>query len=85
MCLTKGLLPFRLDQIGGEGGSYFDFTGSENGATLKKISVWVFEWCILSVKVWLTDGRSKQFGLPGDEDSRDFEFRPGEHFSSLSL
>ncbi|KAK2821549.1 hypothetical protein Q7C36_020892 [Tachysurus vachellii] len=58
--------------IGGQGGSEFDFDGIANGATLKQI------W------VWLTDGRSMQFGEPGGRLSQ-FEFEDGEHFSSLSL
>ncbi|KAK2821548.1 hypothetical protein Q7C36_020891 [Tachysurus vachellii] len=70
--------------IGGKGGSEFDFDGITNGATLKQIWVWAGGWQIKAIKVWLTDGRSMQFGEPGGMFSQ-FEFEDGEHFSSLSL
>ncbi|XP_060766882.1 aerolysin-like protein [Neoarius graeffei] len=70
--------------IGGRGGSAFDFNGTGNGATLKKIWVWAGGRQIKSIKVWLTDGQSKQFGNPGGKFS-EFIFEDGEHFISLSL
>ncbi|XP_060766933.1 aerolysin-like protein [Neoarius graeffei] len=70
--------------IGGRGGSAFDFNGTGNGATLKKIWVWAGGWQIKAMKVWLTDGQSKQFGNPDGKYS-EFNFKDGEHFTSLSL
>ncbi|KAK3536553.1 hypothetical protein QTP86_013752 [Hemibagrus guttatus] len=70
--------------IGGQRGSAFDFNGIENGATLKKIGVWAGDWQIKAIKVWLTDGQSKQFGN-SDGKYSEFEFEDGEHFTSLSL
>ncbi|XP_060765908.1 aerolysin-like protein [Neoarius graeffei] len=70
--------------IGGQGGSGFDFNGTGNGATLKKIWVWASGWQIKAIKVWLTDGQSKQIGNPDGKFS-EFIFEDGEHFTSLSL
>ncbi|XP_060766915.1 aerolysin-like protein [Neoarius graeffei] len=70
--------------IGGRGGSAFDFNGTGNGATLKKIWVWAGGWQIKAIKVWLTDGQSKQIGNPDGKYS-EFNFEDGEHFTSLSL
>ncbi|XP_048866685.1 aerolysin-like protein isoform X2 [Brienomyrus brachyistius] len=70
--------------IGGNGGSAFDFTGITNGATLKKIWVWVSGWQVKALKVWLTDERSRQFGNPAG-DYLEFTFADGEQFTSLSL
>ncbi|KAF7693136.1 aerolysin-like protein [Silurus meridionalis] len=71
-------------QIGGQGGSSFNFDGTGNGATLKKIWVWAGGWQIKAIQVWLTDGRSKLFGENTGKFS-EFEFGDGEHFTSLSL
>ncbi|XDV19456.1 hypothetical protein PO909_024926 [Leuciscus waleckii] len=60
-----------LELIGGQGGGAFSFTGQNNGASLEKIGVWVGEWQVKAVRVWLSDGRVETFG--------------GECFTSLSL
>ncbi|XP_072522030.1 aerolysin-like protein [Salminus brasiliensis] len=73
-----------LQMIGGKGGGDFDFDGIKNGATLQKIWVWVGGWQVKSIRVWLTDGRSMQFGNPSGSYS-EFTFQDGEHFTSLSL
>ncbi|XP_026224001.1 aerolysin-like protein [Anabas testudineus] len=73
-----------LHVIGGQGGGHFHFTGESTGATLKKIWVWVGGWQVKAVKVWLTDGRSQQFGN-SDGNFTEFQFEDGEHISSLSL
>ncbi|MCJ8744565.1 hypothetical protein PDJAM_G00120090 [Pangasius djambal] len=70
--------------IGGQGGGAFDFNGTGNGATLRKIWVWAGGWQIKAIKVWLTDGKSQQFGNPAGSFS-EFTFEDGEHFISLSL
>ncbi|XP_066535968.1 aerolysin-like protein [Hoplias malabaricus] len=70
--------------IGGQGGSPFNFSGINNGATLQKIWVWVGGWQVKSIKVWLTDGRSMQFGNPSGNYS-EFIFENEEHLTSLSL
>ncbi|XDV19048.1 hypothetical protein PO909_024622 [Leuciscus waleckii] len=56
--------PTTLHQIGGSGGHAFSLTGEKNGASLEKIGVWVGEWQVKAVKVWLSDGRSETFGKP---------------------
>ncbi|KAG7318923.1 hypothetical protein KOW79_017397 [Hemibagrus wyckioides] len=71
-------------RIGGQGGSEFDFNGIGNGATLKKIWVWAGGWQIKAIKVWLTDGQSRQFGN-SDGKYSEFTFEDGEYFTSLSL
>ncbi|XP_026802858.1 aerolysin-like protein [Pangasianodon hypophthalmus] len=70
--------------VGGNGGGPFDFNGTENGTMLKKIWVWVGNWTVKAMKVWLTDGQSRQFGEP-DGNFTEFIFEDGEHFTSLSL
>ncbi|XP_062313713.1 uncharacterized protein LOC134017749 isoform X1 [Osmerus eperlanus] len=70
--------------IGGQGGSPFDFNGIDSGATLEKIWVWVGGWQVKALKVWLTDGRSQEFGEPAGKFS-EFQFEDGEHFTKLSL
>ncbi|KAM9456717.1 aerolysin-like protein [Clarias gariepinus] len=70
--------------IGGKGGEPFQFIGAENGSTLKKFWVWLGDWQVKAMKVWLTDGQSKQFGAD-DGDVTEFIFADGEHFTSLSL
>ncbi|KAI5093364.1 aerolysin-like protein [Silurus meridionalis] len=70
--------------IGGKGGNPFNFNGTENGSTLRKIWVWVGEWQIKAIKVWLTDGQSRDVGQPGGK-VLEFTFEDGEHFTSLSL
>nr|XP_023671347.1 aerolysin-like protein [Paramormyrops kingsleyae] len=73
-----------VTRIGGQGGSAFEFTGTSNGAMLKKIWVWVCGWQVKALKVWLTDGQSNQFGNPAGDYS-EFTFEDGEQFTSLSL
>ncbi|KAI4895238.1 hypothetical protein NFI96_004904 [Prochilodus magdalenae] len=70
--------------IGGHGGNGFDFDGIGNGATLQKLWVWVGGWQVKAMKVWLTDGRSMQFGEAGGNHS-EFIFQDGEHMTSFSL
>ncbi|XP_026993989.2 aerolysin-like protein [Tachysurus fulvidraco] len=71
-------------EVGGEGGDVFNFNGTENGSMLKTIQVWEGECQIKAMKVWLTDGQSKQFGVPAG-NLKEFNFEDGEHFTSLSL
>ncbi|KAK2829076.1 hypothetical protein Q7C36_017066 [Tachysurus vachellii] len=59
-------------EVGGQGGNAFDFNGTKNGSKLK------------TIQVWLTDGRSEQFGDPPG-NLKEFTFEDGEHFTSLSL
>ncbi|XDV19451.1 hypothetical protein PO909_024921 [Leuciscus waleckii] len=51
-----------LELIGGNGGGEFSFTGEDNGASLEKIGVWLGEWQVKAVRVWLSDGRVETFG-----------------------
>ncbi|XP_059399665.1 aerolysin-like protein [Carassius carassius] len=73
-----------LEVIGGQGGNAFSFTGQENGASLEKIGVWVGEWQVKAVRVWLSDGRVETFGV-GSGPYQEYTFEPGECFTSLSL
>ncbi|XP_077083489.1 aerolysin-like protein [Siphateles boraxobius] len=73
-----------LELIGGQGGKAFSFTGQNNGASLEKIGVWVGEWQVKAVKVWLSDGRVETFGV-GSGPYQEYKFTPGECFTSLSL
>ncbi|XP_077083336.1 aerolysin-like protein [Siphateles boraxobius] len=73
-----------LSLIGGGGGAAFSFTGESNGASLEKIWVWVGEWQVRGVRVWLTDGRNQTFGQPSGSN-QEYIFKPGECFTSLSL
>ncbi|XP_062310576.1 aerolysin-like protein [Osmerus eperlanus] len=70
--------------IGGQGGSAFDFSGTNSGATLKKIWVWVVSSRVKALKIWLTDGQNQEFGNPAGDFS-EFEFGDGEHITKLSL
>lgn len=70
--------------IGGGGGNPFSFTGESNGASLEKIWVWVGEWQVRAVRVWLTDGRNETFGKQAGSH-QEYTFKPGECFTSLSL
>ncbi|KAG1959201.1 natterin-like protein [Pimephales promelas] len=81
---SKMSYPTTLHQIGGNGGHAFSLTGKKNGASLEKIGVWVGEWQVKAVKVWLSDGRSETFGKPAG-DHQEFKFQPGECFTSLAL
>ncbi|XP_048026801.1 aerolysin-like protein [Megalobrama amblycephala] len=76
--------PTTLELIGGQGGHPFSFTGENDGASLEKIWVWVGEWQVKAVKVWLSDGRVETFGHPAG-DPQEYKFKPGECFTSLSL
>ncbi|XP_058632767.1 aerolysin-like protein [Onychostoma macrolepis] len=76
--------PTTVEITGGRGGSSFSFTGENNGASLEKIGVWVGEWQVKAVKVWLSDGRSETFGNP-DGPYQEYAFKLNECFTSLSL
>ncbi|RXN14739.1 natterin [Labeo rohita] len=76
--------PTTLHLIGGKAGSQFSFTGKKNGASLEKIGVWVGEWQVKAVKVWLSDGRIGSFGTQ-DGPYQEYTFKTGEGFTSLSL
>ncbi|KAK2913340.1 hypothetical protein Q8A67_001739 [Cirrhinus molitorella] len=76
--------PTLLGIIGGRGGNEFSFTGVNNGASLERIWVWVGEWQVKAVKIWLSDGRNKTFGEPSGSH-QEYTFTPGECFKSLSL
>ncbi len=82
--IIKMSYPTTLFQIGGNGGAPFSFTGVNNGASLEKIWVWVGEWQVKAVKVWLSDGRSETFGQSSGSH-QEYVFTPGECFTSLSL
>ena len=69
--------------IGGAEGTSFDFTGRDNGATLKKIGVAVGSWTIKAVRAELTDGRVQTFGK--GNSFREFTFKPNESITKLSL
>ncbi|XP_036415312.1 aerolysin-like protein [Colossoma macropomum] len=72
-------------EIGGKGGTAFDFNGIDCGATLEKIGAWAGGWQIRSIKVWFTNGQSMQYGDTGDGPYSEYTFKPGEHITSLSL
>ncbi|XP_043100264.1 aerolysin-like protein [Puntigrus tetrazona] len=76
--------PTTVQNVGGTGGCPFSFTGTNNGAGLEKIGVWVGECQVKAVKVWLSDGRSETFGNP-DGPYQEYTFKSGECFASLSL
>ena len=69
--------------IGGRGGSEFDFTGIDNGATLKKIGVAVAGWQIKAVRAELSDGRVKTFG--NANTFSEFTFDLNERITKMSL
>ncbi|XDV19370.1 hypothetical protein PO909_024854 [Leuciscus waleckii] len=73
-----------LSTVGGGGGGPFSFTGQLNGASLEKIWVWVGEWQVRGVKVWLTDGRNETFGKPSGT-YQEYTFKPDERFTTLTL
>lgn len=77
-------IPTTVSSIGGQGGHPFSFTGEKNGASLEKIRVWVGEWQVKAVEVWLSDGRKQTFGKPAGP-YQEYKFQPGESFTSLSL
>ncbi len=81
---SKMPYPTSVQMIGGGGGGPFSFTGENNDASLEKIGVWVGEWQVKAVKVWLSDGRSETFGDPAGP-YQEYAFKPGECFTSLSL
>ncbi|XP_021422817.2 aerolysin-like protein [Oncorhynchus mykiss] len=72
-----------LHLIGGGGGTYFEFHGMDNGATLKKIGVAVGDSQVKAVRAELTDGKVATFG---DANTfNEFEFNLGERITKLSL
>ncbi|XP_035611634.2 aerolysin-like protein [Oncorhynchus keta] len=72
-----------LHLIGGGGGTYFEFHGMDNGATIKKIGVAVGGSQVKAVRVELTDGKGATFG--DAETFNKFEFNLGERITKLSL
>jgi hypothetical protein len=75
-------LPVQI--IGGQGGEAFSFYGGYDGAMVEKIGVWVGEWMIKAVKIWLTNGKIAQFGNASGPYS-EFVFGTGELIKSMSL
>ncbi|XP_030221157.1 aerolysin-like protein [Gadus morhua] len=70
--------------IGGYGGDTFDFTGRNDGATLKKIGVSVGGEQIKAVRAELTNGRVETFGR-ANTSYQEFLFGPEERIISLTL
>ncbi|RXN14044.1 natterin [Labeo rohita] len=73
-----------LHLVGGNGGDEFRFTGESNGASLLRMWVWVGPSQVKAVRAWLSDGCNKTFGRP-DGEYTEFEFKPGERITTLSL
>lgn len=73
-----------LKLIGGNEGDWFSLTGKKNGASLKRIWVWVGPSQVKAVRVWLSDGQNKTYGSPAG-DHTEYMFQPGERITSLSL
>ncbi|XP_061114565.1 aerolysin-like protein [Conger conger] len=73
-----------VQKVGGTGGKAFSLSGTENGAALNKIRVWMSYDRMLSVKVWLTDGTAQVFGT-SHGPHKEFQFGGGEKFTSLTL
>jgi hypothetical protein len=73
-----------MQAIGGRGGDAFLFYGGTNGTLLLKIGVWVGEWMVKAVRIWLTDGTTQTFGNPSGP-YKEFSFQPGERMTRLSL
>uniref|UniRef100_A0A8C1QUX9 Jacalin-type lectin domain-containing protein n=1 Tax=Cyprinus carpio TaxID=7962 RepID=A0A8C1QUX9_CYPCA len=76
--------PTTVFKIGGKEGSQFSFIGKNNGASFEKIGVWLGEWQVKAVKVWLSDGRIGSFGTQ-DGPYQEYTFKTDECFTSLSL
>lgn len=60
----------------------FEFTA--DGAILQMIRVWVGESQLNAVKIWLTNGKEREFGNPSG-DYKEHSFQPDETISSMSL
>lgn len=76
--------PFaHINIVGGNGGNAFNFY-AQDGAMLEKIGVWVGGSQIKAAKVWLTDGKVKQFGDPSGP-YQEFSFQLGETISQMLL
>lgn len=77
--------------IGGSGGSYFSFYGGTDGRVMSRITVWAARNCIKAIRVWLSGGAQRTFGIPernsdsGNLTTADFIFEAGELVTSLSL
>ncbi|MGL4647046.1 MAG: hypothetical protein ACRCVL_08175, partial [Cetobacterium sp.] len=67
-------------EVGGKGGQPFNFNGMNNQSLLKKIKVWEGDLEIKAVKVFLTDDRSEEFGVP-DGNLKEFTFVDEEIFA----
>ncbi|KAK0144696.1 Aerolysin-like protein [Merluccius polli] len=72
-----------LHVIGGQRGTAFDFTGRDNGATLKKIGVAEEGWQIKAVRAELSDGRVETYG--NAHTFKEYTFKLGERITKLSL
>ncbi|XP_059916225.1 aerolysin-like protein [Gadus macrocephalus] len=72
-----------LEIIGGRKGVGFEFTGRDNGATLKKIGVAVGGSQIKAVRAELTEGCVQTFG--NAVTFSEFTFELGERITKLSL
>lgn len=70
--------------IGGQGGSWFNFSGGDSGNILQKIGVWVGPSMIKAVRIWLTNGNIAQYGNPSGPYS-EFAFERKEQIQALSL
>ena len=70
--------------IGGRGGQAFNFVGGSDGSMLQKIGVWVGGWQVKAVKIWMTNGKSQQFGNPSGP-YQEYAFQPGELITKMSL
>ncbi|KAI4876731.1 hypothetical protein NFI96_010222 [Prochilodus magdalenae] len=71
-------------EVGGNGGTPFNFRGTDGGASLEKIAVWAGGLQIKAIKIWLTNGKHEKFGKAEGEYS-EYLFKPGELITSLSL
>ena len=69
--------------IGGGGGNAFDFTGRDNGATLKKIGVAEEGNKIKAVRAELSDGRVETFG--NAHTFKEYTFKLGERITKLCV
>lgn len=73
-----------VQTVGGTGKTAFSLSGAENGAALYKMRVWMSKSWVVSIRVWLTDGRVQVFGFSHGPFT-EFKFEGGEEFTSLTL
>ena len=69
--------------IGGSGGAACSFS-SDGNAVLEKIGVWLSGRQIKAMKIWLSNGQSRQFGNPSGP-YKECSFQPGETITEMSL